>query len=176
MFDLGNDISGKWGSCMEAKKKQYYYDNTRTSYIEGNTVRKLNAIPDTRREERSYEVPTPRRQEQRQPKALSGMNFASLLVLTIAIIATVYVCVEYLMIQTDVTKMEKSVVSLEKNLTILTNKNDAANAMINTAYDLDYVYKVAVEELGMVYPNKNEVITYQGSNEDYVRQYEDIPD
>lgn len=161
---------------MEAKKKQYYYDNTRTSYIEGNTVRKLNTVPDIRREERPYEVPAPRRQEQRHPKALSGINFASLLVLTAAIIATVYVCVEYLKLQNDVTRMDKTIISMEQELTKRTNQNDAAYEAINTAYDLDYVYKVAVEELGMVYPNDNEVITYQSGEEDYVRQYEDIPD
>jgi hypothetical protein len=161
---------------MEAKKRQYYYENTRTSYIEGNTVRKLNTVPDTRREERPYEQPSPRRQERKQPKALSTMSFASLLVLTIAMIATVYVCVDYLRLQTNVTKMDKTIVSMEKNLTTLTKENDAAYASVNTTYDLADIYKYAVEVLGMVYPNNNEVITYQGSNEDYVRQYEDIPD
>lgn len=160
---------------METKKRQYY-ENSRTSYIEGNTARKLNTVPDIRREERPYEAPSPRRQQQRQPKALSGMNFASLLVLTVAIIATVSVCVDYLKLQTEVSKMEKSIVTIEKNITALTNENDAAYASINTAIDLNHVYQVAVEELGMVYPNNNEVITYQGSDEDYVRQYEDIPD
>jgi len=160
---------------MEAKKRQYYNENTRTSYIEGNTVRKLNAVPDIRREERPYETPSPRRREQRQPKALSTMNFASLLVLTIAMIATVYVCVDYLKLQTDVAKMDKSIITMEKNLTTMTKENDAALAAINTTFDLNYVYKYAVDKLGMVYPNDNEVITYQGSDDDYVRQYEDIP-
>jgi cell division protein FtsL len=160
---------------MEANKKRYQYDYKGTSYIEGNTVRKLNAAPDIRREREQYEVPSPRRQEHRQPKSLSGINLASLLVLTVAIIATVYVCVDYLMLQTQVSQMNKNIISLEKELTTLTNENDAANEMISTAYDLNYVYQVAVEELGMVYPNKNTVITYKSSTEDYVRQYEDIP-
>lgn len=173
---------------MEAKRKQNYYENNRTSYIEGNTVRKLNHVPDIRREERSFEEPTPRRQPERQPerqpkrqpqnhpKTLSGVNFASLLVLTAAIIATLYVCVDFLKLQTEVSKMEKSIKTMEKDLTTLTNENDAAYASIDTSLDLKEVYKIAVEELGMVYPNNNEVITYQGSDEDYVRQYEDIPD
>ena len=161
---------------MDAKKRQYHYENTRTSYIEGNTARKLNTAPDIRREERPYEVPAHRRQEQRHPKALSGINFASLLVLTAAIIATVYVCVEYLKLQSDVTSMDKNIISMEQELTKKTNENNAAYEAINTTYNLDYVYKVAVEELGMVYPNNNKVITYQSGKDDYVRQYEDIPD
>ncbi len=160
---------------MDADKRKYQHYNNRTSYIEGNTVRKLNAVPDIRREEQKPQRPAPRRQEQRAPKALSGINFASLLVLTIAIITTVYVCVEYLQLQTEVSRMEKSVITLEKDLKNLTNKNDAEYAGINTVYNLDEVYRVAVEELGMVYPNNNTVITYQPGDDDYVRQYEDIP-
>ena len=166
---------------MDANKRQYGQSNNRTSYIEGNTVRKLNAVPEIRREEQRTEIParyreeTPRRQEQRAPKALSGMNFASLLVLTIAIITTVYVCVEYLQLQTKVTTMNKNVTSLESTLKTLTDKNDAEYASIDTSYDLDEVYRIAVEEYGMVYPNNNEVITYQPGNKEYVRQYEDIP-
>ncbi|MDF2842236.1 MAG: putative rane protein [Herbinix sp.] len=160
---------------MEAKKKQYY-SNNRTSYIEGNTVRKLNAVPERRREERPTEAPRPRRQVQRQPRGLSNMNFASLVVLVAAIVATLYMCVNFLQLQTEVSRMEKSIKTYETSLKNLTNENDAAYAAINQAYDLNYVYKIAVEELGMVYPNNNEVITYEGSDLEYVRQYEDIPD
>lgn len=161
---------------MEAKKRQYHNDNMRTSYIEGNTARKLNVVPDIRREEQQYEIPSPRRQERRQPKAFSGVNLASFLVLTIAVFTTVYVCVDYLKLQYNVSRMDKAIITLEEDLTTLTNENDAAYNLVNTAYDLNYVYQVAVEELGMVYPNNNTVISYQSSEADYVRQYEDIPE
>ena len=42
--------------------------------------------------------------------------------------------------------------------------------------DLDYVYKVATEELGMVYANKDQVRLYNKTESEYVRQYEDIPE
>ena len=41
--------------------------------------------------------------------------------------------------------------------------------------DLDHVYKVATEELGMVYANKNQILLYDKTESEYVRQYEDIP-
>ncbi|MGB4658365.1 MAG: septum formation initiator family protein [Mobilitalea sp.] len=160
---------------MEAKKRQYQYDNTRVNYIEGNTARQLNLAPDIRREEEEYENFAPRKQQHRQTKSICGINLASLMVLTVAIIATVYVCVEYLKVQASVSTMDKEIISLENDLTELTNKNDASEEAINTAYNMDYVYRIAVEELGMVYPNKNTVITYKSNNNDYVRQYEDIP-
>ncbi len=161
---------------MEANRRRVQYDYSGTSYVDGNTVRKLRVAPDVRREEEQYEVPQRRRQEHRHQKTLSGISFASLIVLTVAIIATVYVCVDYLMVQNEITVMNKQIVSMEKQITTLTKENDAAYEAINTAVDLDEIYRVAVEELGMVYPNKNEVITYKSGSADYVRQYEDIPE
>ena len=160
---------------MEAKRRQYQAEDSRTSYVDGNTVRKLNAAPERRREERIYEVPEPRRQKHKKTVAFSGINLASLMVLSVATVISVFVCVEYLQLQMKVSSMEKSIVTMEKNLIALTNENDAAYASIDTQIDLDYIYQVAVGELGMVYPNKNEIITYQSNDDGYVRQYEDIP-
>jgi cell division protein FtsL len=159
---------------MEANKRRYQYEKLGTGYVDGNTARKLKVAPDIRREE-EYEVPSRKRQVSSPPKVFSGINFASLVVLTCAIIATVYVCVDYLKLQTQVSHMKKDIVKIEKELTALANENDAAYEAIDTAVDLEHIYQVAVKELGMVYPNKNEIITYKSSSTNYVRQYEDIP-
>lgn len=167
------------------RNRQY---QTRTSYIEGNTARKRDyngqyamqnyntAYESPAAEPRIKEHTRPERQAHRQPRGLSGISKASLFVLTLAIGATLYFCIEFLMLQNEVSKMEKDIVTMEKNLAALKNENDAAYEQIKTVYDLDYVYNVAVNELGMVYPNKNEVITYKKAEESYTRQYADIPD
>ena len=161
---------------MEAKKRDYYQtEYNRTSYVEGNTVRKLNAVPDIQREERQYDLPSRRRQEQNQPKALSGINLASLLFLIVAISVTVFVCFEYLSLQTDVTHLSKVVETNQKKLTALTKENDATMDKMNAAVDLDKIYQTAVEDYGMVYPNKNTIISFESSDDSFVRQYEDIP-
>ena len=72
--------------------------------------------------------------------------------------------------------MERDIISMERNLTAMKNENDAAYEQIEKVYDLDYVYNIAVNELGMVYPNNNEIITFKKADENYVRQYADIPD
>lgn len=162
---------------MEANKKRYNNSNLRTSYVNGNAARKLSVVPDIQREEipqRQRPQRQPQRQHQRQPRGMSGISFASLLVLAAASIATVYVCIEYLKLQYEVNTMDKNIISMEKQLVALTNENDAAYEAINTAFDLDYIYRVAVEELGMVYPKNNTVITYKSNGIDYVRQYEDM--
>ena len=54
--------------------------------------------------------------------------------------------------------------------------NDALETRINTSIDLDNIYKIATEELGMVYANKDQVRMYNKTESEYVRQYEDIPE
>ena len=65
---------------------------------------------------------------------------------------------------------------LEESIEKLKGDNDALLTRINTSVDLDYVYKVATEELGMVYANKDQVRLYNKTESEYVRQYEDIPE
>lgn len=162
---------------------------TRTSYTDGNTARKreidgsysmhnFNTAYKVKPAERPHiqEQSRPERHVKTHPKRLSGISKASFFVLTLAIGATLYFCIEFLMLQNEVSKIEKDIKTMEKNLVTLKNENDAAYEQINMVYDLDYVYNVAVSELGMVYPNKNEVITYKKADESYTRQYADIPD
>ena len=180
---------------MEANGKRRQYQ-TNNNYIDGNTARKqsfvgqqtmrdysavperhIRNIPTPERQLPTPErnIPTPGRQTYKNPRHMSGIGLASLFILTIAIASTLYFCIELLMLQQQVSKMEKDIVSMERNLNTMRNENDASYEQINMVYDLDYVYSTAVNELGMVYPNNNEVIIFEGADESYVRQYADIP-
>ena len=64
---------------------------------------------------------------------------------------------------------------LEQELDALRSENDITQTRINTSVDLDYVYQVATEELGMVYAGKDQVLMYHQTESEFVRQYEDIP-
>ena len=65
--------------------------------------------------------------------------------------------------------------SLEKQVDSLRAENDTLQTRINTSVDLDHIYKVATEELGMVYAGKSQVRMYHQTESEFVRQYEDIP-
>ncbi len=158
---------------MDANKRAYRHDYTRTSYMEGNTVRKLNAVPERREEQ--YEVASPRRQDHRKTKTLSGINMASFFVLAVAIFATVFVCIDYVKVQSDINHMNNKIKAGQQELITLKKNNDAKSELLNKEYDLEHIYYTAVEKFGMVYPNDNKVITYKSSDDDYVRQYEAIP-
>lgn len=144
-------------------------------YETGSAARKLQ--PQWEQDE----VRRPRRVEQPevQPKVKvgQGIDLISALLLMCAIVATLFVCVNYLKVQSDVVQLNKSISSLEKEITSLEKENDALAAVLeNEKYDPETIYQMAVGVLGMVHPNNNEIITYNNESEGYYRQYQDIPD
>ena len=54
--------------------------------------------------------------------------------------------------------------------------NAAFKLSLESMYSLDDIYNVPTNELGMVYAKKGQVVYYESANEDYVKQYQDIPE
>ncbi len=159
---------------MDAGRKQNY--NQREYYMQGNTARKLQVVPRYPDEEEQVYIERPVRRVRRKPKVQSGLDIFSLFILSAAIFITLYTCVGYLKVQSNITGMNSQIAVLESDLTKLQNENRNSLSQINTNLDLNYIYKVATNELGMVYPKNNQVITYDSNPSDYVRQYKDIPE
>ena len=141
------------------------------AYVVGNTARQLHVQEREYFHEERHAV-TPRIGQER---ALP-MELPFVIMLTIAAICTLYLCVSYLQLQSSITARLDHIEYLEERIETLKADNDALETRINTSVDLDYVYKVATEELGMVYANKNQVRLYNKTESEYVRQYEDIPE
>lgn len=142
-----------------------------TEYVAGTAARKLQVQerPVSHNERHTANV------RRRQEKALP-MDLPFVVMLTIAAICTLYLCISYLQLQSSITARLDRIETLEKSIETLKADNDALETRINTSVDLDYVYKVATEELGMVYANRNQVRLYNKTESEYVRQYEDIPE
>lgn len=150
-----------------------------SAYVDGNTVRKQNTSvpaprvrPEHKRKEAYRRSHTVRRN---QEKALH-MDGLYVFALTIAAIVTLFLCMNYLHMQSSITARIDRIETLELQLENLKSGNDALQTKLDTYIDLDYVYKVATEELGMVYANKDQILLYDRSESEYVRQYEDIPE
>ncbi len=153
------------------EERMYRY----TEYEEGSAVRKLVPERETRRERRPGVVQET--QEHRQEKTWMAADIVSMFLLAATICATVYLCISYLMVQSDISQLDKSISALEKKITNVAKENDAVQAVLdNEITDLDYIYQMAVGVLGMVYPNNNEVVYYEQEDTGYFRQYHDIPE
>lgn len=159
---------------MEERKRRY--NNHNIYSIEGNTARKLQVVPDYQEAQIPVRRQETRRKNQKRQELNTGMDIVSMLILTFAIVVTVYICLEYLSVQSHISQMNKDIVKLESDLIKIKNENASALSEIETSLDLNYIYEVATEELGMVYPSDNQVIAYESNLSDYVRQHADIPE
>lgn len=159
---------------MDAKKKRNYYQPT--AYIDGSTVRKLNTVPEIRREREEIRQPQPKKVPKAKPRRKPAIGLFSFVILTAAMGITLYSAVDYLKVLTQITDLSKSISSSEVQLAELTADNDAALSKINASLDLEDIFNKAVNDLGMVFPNKNQVITYEAAVSEYVRQYDTVPE
>lgn len=164
-----------------AQKTEYV---STTRYItEGNVVRVVRPEMDPfyEREVKRKLVMQRRRQRQEEEARKQNRNrrlsFALplLLILFLGITAMLYFGYMYLSLQASVDSHNAKISKLETQLENLKVENDAFEQSIDTNIDLEYVYDVAVHKLGMVHAGAENIIQYDKTESEYVRQYEQIP-
>lgn len=104
------------------------------------------------------------------------MNVGYVLFLVAAMMMAGLMLTWYLTLQSDITNSIKNVARLESELNSLKLDNDERYSRINSDINLEEVRRVAIQELGMQYAREGQIITYNGEDNDYVRQTGDIPD
>lgn len=155
---------------MEERKYTYM-----AGYENGSAVRKLRPEWEQQETRRPQIVERPQTQPKRA--TVAGADIFAMLLLVATISMTLYMCISHLMVQSDITQLNKSITTLEKEISAVSKENDAVEAVLeNEIADLEYIYQMAVGVLGMVYPNNNEVVYYEQEDMGYFRQYQDIPE
>lgn len=149
-----------------------------TVYIEeGNAVRKLNPeveyeeyLERRRQEEERRQRDIRRAKIHRQKRKKVASVYA-----TMAIVFCVCFFVGYIYLQTQVTERTDNIAKLETQISTLKADNGAAEARINTAANLSNVRNTALNELGMVYANADQIVYYDMETKDHMNQYSKIP-
>ena len=139
--------------------------------IEGHTARKVQTLEYPSRERQ------PERRERRHAEKsnVQYVNVLYMIFLAAASCMVLWSCVNYLQLQAETTSRVKHIASLETELEDLRKENNDNYTRIMTSVDLDHIRDVAINELGMVYAEPNQVILYDGGTDDYVRQNGSIP-
>lgn len=166
------------------------YQERRANYVYGNTVRRVQEEPRRHSEEIHEEYiqkqreDRERKQRQKNARAAARRNreqalvmspgYVMFLAVSMLLLMAVFGC--YLHLQSELNSHMRNVTALEANVMNLKNDNDAAQKKINSAVDLDVIRQRAMEELGMVYPSKNQIQYFEVDDSDYMNQYEDIPE
>ena len=139
-------------------------------YVYGSAVPKQEALPERRKEER------PVCQVKKNRNRALGINMAYAVFLSAAAVLAVFICVFYLRLQSDIVNSAETVTALQKELNVLTEENDTAYQAAEDSVDLEEVRRRAVNDLGMVYAAQGSVVEYESPAEDYVKQYNEIPE
>lgn len=151
-----------------ARRKTAYRNNV---YVQGNTARRLQAVPDRNEPVRKVSARTRRNRERAK-----HMNIGSVLSMAVAMVAAGFILTWYLTLQSDITNSIKHIAALESELNQLKRDNDENYSRITSDIDLEEVKRVAIQELGMTYAREGQIVTFNGEGSDYVRQTGDIPD
>ena len=152
-------------------------DRRNRYYAEGNVVRKERyqerhsgeyVRVGTEQERKRYHV-------RKNWKKASFMTLPYVFALTLASIALVMVSTRYLEARNAINDSARTVRLLENQLESLRESNSGLRKTIGNYMDLEYIYKTATEEMGMVPAAEDQVIYFDRTESEYVRQNEDIP-
>lgn len=150
--------------------------NSYAGYQYGSAVRKVEtASPQvrpynpSRQEEKEQE-----RRTRREIRRNNRVNLMYTTVLAVCATAVFFICYQYLNLQADIKSNSAAVVELQDQLNSLKAENNSYESEINSSIDYNEVYDIAVNELGMVYPSRGQVINYDSKESEYVKQYKDI--
>ena len=138
----------------------------RNSYVYGNTARALRPI--------EKEVRSPRKLTAKSRKNIdrdTGMNPGFMIFMTLAMVLTGIVCVQYIRLQSSLTSYVGTISAMEIELQGLRAENDDYESRIKGAIGLENIKKRAMDELGMTYASDDQIVIYNSEGTDYVRQF-----
>ena len=146
------------------------------AYVYGNTVAKPVYEPDRERVRRQRPQKKASSQVRRNRKQAMHMNAAYVIFLTVAAIAVLIICINYIRLQSTITEHSKSITAMQEELANLREENTTRENAVLDSVNLDEVRERAQNDLGMVYATPDQIVTYEDPATDYVRQFENIPE
>ena len=151
-------------------------------YVNGSTVRELDAQPvrrparpDRRKIEEEQRRKSRRNAARRNRERALYMSRGYVMFLSACVLVIACAAVNLIQMQSQVSQRMKNIAALESQITDLKADNDARYKEIVTSVDLEYIKDVAINQLGMHYANKDQVIYFSVENGNFMDQYGDIP-
>lgn len=155
------------------RSERHIPNSRRGAYVDGNTVRKIQAEP--RRREEDLPQRKLKRSHQRKPVRMAGIDGTSFMFLTCALVVVLAVAFSYITAQNNVHVMKNNVVELQTQIAEIKEDNNEKYEEIIGKVDLSEVYRKATKKLHMVRAKNNQVYTYDNKKSGMVKQYADIP-
>lgn len=139
--------------------------------VQGNLARNLHAVPN-RPEKVNGPVEVPRR---RRKQERSTLSIPYCIFLAAACVLTLSLGAYYLQMQALSTSSQKKIASLESELAEMKKVNADELNRIESSVSLEEIRDIAMNELGMVYATQENVVLYKNTTQNYVSQYNEVP-
>ncbi len=159
-----------------ARRQSYRYrsSNIRQMYVYGNTVTKPEYEPEPR-VQRPKRSPKASRQVRKNQRNALRMNRAYVGFLTAAAVLILAVCVNYVQMRSEIMDRSENITAMQRELTELKEENNTKYNALMDSVNLEEVRNRAVNQLGMGYAAKEQIVEYDNPTGDYIKQYEEIP-
>ena len=149
--------------------------NVRQMYVYGNTVTKPAYEPKRQAPETQHPQRTSRQVRKNRRQAMH-VSKAYVVFMTAAAVLMLVVCVNYVQLRSEITSRSKNISAMQTELAQMREENNTKYNVIMDSVNLDEIRTKAMNELGMVYANKDQIVEYDNPAGDYVKQYENIPE
>ena len=165
--NTGNAVQRR--SNNRASANAYYY-------TEGTAARVLEPAYDPQYRQRAHKAYKQQAKYMEAKRiACVSLNLPLTLLLVAAVAISVFVGYRYLCLKSSLDMHMNSIKSMESQLDTLRTENDALEKSIDTSVNLNEIYNIATTKLGMVRVGQDNIIQYDKTESEYVKQYEDIP-
>ncbi len=190
-YDTGKYDTGKYYTEGSTAKKLDYQtgrkkQNTASGYYRGSAApaRRYEEIPAPAR--KSQEKPLSKYQQREMEKESSrakyrrmqseSMSLGYVVFLSVMVLVSAFLAVRYLNYQAEISEIKSNVHSLKSNIEVISSQNDAVSYDINAYIDINRIIDTALNELGMVMANEEQIKYFQKNVDEFMNQYADVPD
>ena len=143
-------------------------EKNRRYYVDGNLARPLHVVEEKVQQSNVFV------EKRKLRKRNNYLGYK--ITLTCTILMTLFMCVFYLNKELSVSSQRNLIVRLENQYKQLANENDILTSYMTPKWDLNEIYEIATNELGMVHPDGQQVIFYNQESVSYMKQFAQVPE
>lgn len=158
----------------------YNYDYSAASAVSEMPVRenpfeRRRAAKEKRLREEQLRIKKEQQRERKRAVAKRRQNRLVTGYMVLGFAALAFMFVSYVSLQSQISASMKNISRMQIQLNDMKADNNAASSRIATITNLQEIKNTAIEELGMVYANTNQIVYYSKEKQDFMSQYSDIP-
>ncbi|MBR4513638.1 MAG: hypothetical protein IKO61_01950 [Lachnospiraceae bacterium] len=134
--------------------------------------------PDRGQQRRTERKAAPRTEVRMRPRADRALafNFGYTFFVLVSCAIMIAACMMMLNMEIGINNQQEEIVSLENQIENINNDNEARRIRLENMYSLDEIQNIAMNDMGMVYAKKGQIIYYDSAEEDYVNQVKSVPE